>query len=203
VSIAPPKSIEGYVDQPMASDAGCADAARLRLAGVTRVHYEIDVVRRSVLRELVKAMSGDTVLVVVALDRLGRPLGRLLESLSRFKKAGVCIRSLEDGVDMDMTPEGRAQGRIIDALSSCTNGWEARRAQHRAETMAERGSRPGAQPKLGSSSPEQVLVMLTRPGASRASVARELGVGRTTLYRFLRGSQAAYNEPNEPRRQVR
>jgi DNA invertase Pin-like site-specific DNA recombinase len=181
----------------MASAAGSADAARLRLAGSNRLHFETDNLHRPVLRDLMKKMSDDTTLVVVALDRLGRPLSRLLESLSRLKKAGVRIRSLEGGVDMDMTPEGRAQGRIVDALFNCTNGWEARRAQRRAETMAERGSRPGAQPKLGSSSPEQVLFMLGRPGASRTSVARELGVGRTTLYRFLRRSLAAYGEPDE------
>ena len=129
--------------------------------------------------------GGDTVLVVVALDRLGRPLGRVLRSLSRFRAAGVHIRSLEDGIDIDMTPEGRAQARVVDALSSCIDRWEGLRTQHRVETMAERRSRPGVQPKLANSSPDQVMAMLGRPGASRASVARELGVGRTTLYRYL------------------
>ena len=197
MSIAPPISIEGYVDQPIASEAGCADAARLRLAGANRLHFELDKVHRPVLRELMRKMASDTVLVVVALDRLGRPLSRLLDSLSRLKKAGVRIRSLEGGIEMDMTLEGRAQGRVVDALSNCVSNWEARRAHHRGETMAERGSRPGAQLKLGSSSPEQVLVMLGRPGASRTSVARELGVGRTTLYRFLRRTLVVGNQLDE------
>ena len=189
--------MEGYVDQPAVTEAGCVDANRLRQAGAARIHHESDVARRPVLRELVKMMTGNTVLVVVALDRLGRPLGQVLASLSRFRAAGVHIRSLEGGIDIDTTPEGRAQGRVVDALSNCVDGWEASRAQHRSETMAERGSRPGAQPKLANSSPDQVLAMLGRPGASRTSVARELGVGRTTLYRFLNHSRTAGDDLDE------
>jgi DNA invertase Pin-like site-specific DNA recombinase len=181
----PQASIEGYVDQPAATDAGRADASRLSQAGVVRVHHETDAARRPVLRGLAGMTATDTVLVVVALDRLGRPLGKVLRSLSRLRAAGMKIRSLEGGIDIDTTPEGSAQGRVVDALSSCVDRWEGMRARHRGETMAERRVRPGAQPKLAATSPEQVLAMLGRPGASRASVAKELGVGRTTLYRYL------------------
>ena len=187
-------SIEGYVDQPAATDAGRADASRLSQAGVARVHHETDAGRRPVLRGLADMAATDTVLVVVALDRLGRPLGKVLRSLSRLRAAGMKIRSLEGGVDIDTTPEGSAQGRVVDALSSCLDRWEGIRAQHRGETMAERRIRPGVQPKLATTTPEKVRAMLERPGASRTSVAKELGVGRTTLYRYIdRASATAEN----------
>ncbi|NPD66272.1 recombinase family protein (plasmid) [Lichenicola cladoniae] len=152
--------------------------------------------RRPVLRGIVKMTGGDIVLVIVALNRLGRPLGRVLRSLSRFRAAGVHIRCLEEGIDIDTTPEGRAQARVVDALSSCMDRWEGLRAQHRGDTMAERRIRPGVQPKLANSSPDQIMAMLGRPGASRASVARELGVGRTTLYRYL-GRASATTEARD------
>lgn len=185
MTITPGYSVEGYVDFPAETEAGCTDAARLRQAGAARIHHETDLARRPVLRGIAKMTGSDIVLVVVALDKLGRPLSRMLRSLSRFRAAGVHIRSLEDGIHIDTTLEGRAQARVVDALSSCMDRWEGLRAQHRGETMAKLQIRPGAQPKLANSSPDQVMAMLGRPGASRASVARELGVGRTTLYRYL------------------
>lgn len=184
------------MDHPAETEAGCIDAARLRQAGAVRIHHETDATRRPVLRGIVKMTGGDIVLVIVALNRLGRPLGRVLRSLSRFQAAGVHIRCLEEGIDIDTTPEGRAQARVVDALSSCMDRWEGLRAQHRGETMAERRIRPGVQPKLANSSPDQIMAMLGRPGASRASVARELGVGRTTLYRYLGRASATAGARN-------
>ena len=189
-------TIEGYVDQPGISKPGSADAERLKAAGVLRVHYETDLGTRPVLRQLTAIDDSERVLVVVALDRLGGPLGHLVGCLTRLRAVGVCIRSIEDGINLDLTPEGRAQGRFIDAISKCAEGWKASREQTRSKTMAERGVRPGAQSKLDTSSPEQIQSMLGRPGATRESVARELGVGRTTLYRFLRRSLSSGEPKN-------
>jgi DNA invertase Pin-like site-specific DNA recombinase len=199
VNLAEKITIEGYVDQPAISKPGCADAERLKAAGVLRIHYETDLETRPVLCQLTAIDDSERALVVVALDRLGGPLSHLVGCLTRLRAVGVCITSIDDGINLDLTPEGRAQRRFIDAISKCAEGWKASREQTRRKTMAERGVRPGAQSKLDTSSSEQIRSMLGRPGATRESVARELGVGRTTLYRFLRRSLSSSDKTTNSR----
>jgi DNA invertase Pin-like site-specific DNA recombinase len=179
------QEIVGYVDQPAGTPGGDGDVARLMDAGVLNIRHESDVNRRPVWRETVAACQEGDVLTIVALDRLGRPIRSLLRSIAGMCARGVRFRCLNGGVDIDLTRHGIAQARVIDALVGCLNVWEGGRTRNRGQTMAERGRRPGAQLKLGTASPDAVVEMLRRPGASRASVARQLGVGRTTLYRYL------------------
>lgn len=180
----------GYVDQPAGTPGGDADASRLRDAGVAAFCHEEDLTRRPVWRAMIEASHEGDVLVVVALDRLGRPMRRLLYAVAHLCNSRIGLRCLDGDVELCASPQGRAQAQVFEALTICLATWEAGRARHRGKTMADRGRRPGAQPKLGANSAEDLRVMLQRPGASQTSVARELGIGRTTLYRYLKRTSA-------------
>lgn len=177
----------GYVDRPARDPRARADAQRLRGAGVTKIHYEADDgSRRPVLRQVVQSLHEGDTLIVVALDRLGRPLQSLVRTLGGLRAGGVALQCIEGDVNLSDPRDGTAQARMIDAIVHCLAVWDASTAEHRGKTMAGTGRRPGAHPKLGAFSVEEVQSMLEQPGASRTSVAKQLGVGRTTLYRFLR-----------------
>lgn len=179
-------NIVGYIAQPPGTTEGDTDAERLHDAGVVDIRHEEDLKYRPVYHELIARCRGRDVLVVASLDRLGHPMTRLLRSVAGLCGRGIVLRCLDGGVNLGATQHGRAQVQLIDALVACLDVWEARQARQRSETMAERGSRPGAQSKLTATSPSDLVAMLDRPGANQTLVARELGVGRTTLYRHLK-----------------
>lgn len=192
------RKLLGYVDQPPGTLVGAADAARLLKAGANKIYHEADIRRRSVWREMVAACQDGDVVVVVSLDRIGRPMRSLLQSVADLCGAGVRLRCLDGSVDIGAVSRGCGQAQIIDALVGCLHLWETSRTRHRGRTMAQRGSRPGAQAKLAALSPDDVLTMLQKPGVTRTSVARELGVGRTTLYRYLNRTSTSDIERQAP-----
>jgi len=59
--------------------------------------------------------SGDLV-VVVALDRLGRSLSGVIRTLEELAAAGVLLRSLREGIDYS-TPAGKMLAAIFAALA--------------------------------------------------------------------------------------
>ena len=177
--------IVGYVDRPE-GELGDADASRLRAAGVDAVINESDPNKRPVLLDLAEELGKNDVLMVVAMDRLGRPVPKLLRRVISLHERGVCLRCLEGGVAIDGSRAGSAQGRVIKALMECYNAWESSKVRDRGSTMRKRGTRPGANPKLAVIPMDRLLTLLGQPGASQTSVARQLGVGRTTLYRHLK-----------------
>jgi DNA invertase Pin-like site-specific DNA recombinase len=179
-------AVTGYVDHPSGTPQGDEDAACLIGSGISNIRHEVDQEARTVWNEVDAGLRPGDILVVVSLDRLGRPLRRLLRSVASLSNRGVGLRTLNDGVDLTTTPQlAHAQTRVVDALLACVNAWEAKRSRKGRQTMAERGKRPGAYPKLVIDSADDVRGMLQRPGATRTSVAKQLGVSRTTLYRYL------------------
>ncbi len=137
--------------------------------------------------------TGDT-LVVWRLDRLGRGLKHLIESIDELHAREVGFRSLTEAIDTT-TPAGRLQFHIFGALAEFER--ETVRERTRAGLAAARArGRLGGRP--ASLSPEK----LAAAEAMRAhqhpmrDIAAALGVSRATLYRHL----AASDGSNPPRR---
>ncbi len=61
------------------------------------------------------ARAGDVV-VVVALDRLGRSLSSVIRTIETLTETGVLLRSLREGIDYS-TPTGRMLAGIFAALA--------------------------------------------------------------------------------------
>src|SRR6266853_1607741 len=115
--------------------------------------------------------AGDA-LVVWRLDRLGRSLRHLVETVNALAGRGVAFASLHEGIDTT-TSTGRLVFHIFAALAEFERELIAGRAAVR---------RPA---KL---SPEQARLARARYKAQDvtvAEIARALGVGRGTIYRAL------------------
>jgi DNA invertase Pin-like site-specific DNA recombinase len=129
------------------------------------------------------ARPGDT-LVVWRLDRLGRSLRHLVETVSGFEERGIGFRSLNGDIDTT-TSNGRLIFHIFCALAEFERDLIVDRTQAGLAAARARGKVAGRKPKL---SADQVAVAqrLHRDGKHTVSeIAKVLGVSRATIYRHL------------------
>ena len=80
-----------------------------RLSGST------DKMRAGLLAMLSYARSGDTV-VVVALDRLGRSVAEVTQTVADLTERGITLRALKEGLDT-ATSTGRAVAAVMSSLA--------------------------------------------------------------------------------------
>jgi DNA invertase Pin-like site-specific DNA recombinase len=126
--------------------------------------------------------AGDT-LVVWRLDRLGRSLRHLVETVNALAGRGVAFASPHEGIDTTST--GRLIFHIFAALAEFERELIAERAAVGRQAARARGRLGGRPAKF---SPEQVKLARARYEArdvTVAEIARALGVGRGAIYRAL------------------
>ena len=140
------------------------------------------------------ARSGDTV-CVVRLDRLGRSLRELLETVEGFRTRGLAFRSLEERLDT-----GSAAGELVFHVFGAIAHFERRLITERTRDgiAAARtcGKRPG-RPPLDAEKLQAALTLI-RAGLSPSSAARQVGLGRSTLYREIALIPDAFQPAVEP-----
>lgn len=127
--------------------------------------------------------SGDTV-VVVAIDRLGRSVREVAQTMHDLDQLGISLRSLRESVDTS-TPTGRAVVQIMATVAELELelGKERRAASRTARV--ERGLPATCPPKLSKEQRDR-LVRLYRSGEPVAEVAATFGVSRRTVFRYVK-----------------
>lgn len=131
---------------------------------------------------LAYARHGDRV-TVVALDRLGRSLTHIVNTIDDLQQRGIVIRSLRESVDFG-TPMGRMVASIFAALSEYERTLINERAAAAREARARRCGTYGRPRKLDDAKVRQA-VALRAAGEPVTAICELLGVGRATLYRAL------------------
>jgi DNA invertase Pin-like site-specific DNA recombinase len=128
--------------------------------------------------------TGDT-LVVWRLDRLGRGLKHLIESIDGLHTREVGFRSLTETIDTT-TSAGRLQFHIFGALAEFER--EIIRERTRAGLAAARArGRLGGRPSLVSAEKLAAAEAMRARHHSMREIAAALGVSRATIYRHLAG----------------
>lgn len=143
--------------------------------------------------ELAAAMAyarpGDQI-VVYALNRLGRGVRQLLDTVDQLQARGIGFRSLTEHIDTE-TASGRLAFQLFAVLSNAEV--EALRERTRAGLQAARArGRLGGRPKkLTSAKLSMAKALLADPSLTVQDVASEIGVGVSTLYRAIPGMRSA------------
>src|SRR6266496_4626682 len=119
--------------------------------------------RPEFLRLLDVARAGD-VIVVWKLDRLGRSLKDLIETVQTLEKRGIELRSLKENIDTT-TPTGKLMFHMIAALAEFERDIISERTQAGLEAARARG-RKGGRPKATGK---------LRPGQLERSEERRVG----------------------------
>lgn len=123
---------------------------------------------------------GDT-LVVWRLDRLGRSLRHLIETVEQLEQRGVGFRSLRESIDTT-TPGGRLVFQVFGALAEFEP--ELIRERTMAGLAAARG-RVGGRPLAMTPAKLRQAKAMRDEGRSVSEIAEVIGVGWATIYRHL------------------
>lgn len=162
----------------------------LQEAGCTRVFMDQGVSgatwQRPGLDELLAYARRGDVIVVQALDRLGRTLRELLALMDDLEQHGIGLRILTLGVDTT-TPAGRVICSIIGSLAAFERDILRQRTLDGLAAARARGRVGGRPPSL---TQEQVQIAREwgASGRSAAEIARLLGTSDRTIRRHLAAS---------------
>jgi DNA invertase Pin-like site-specific DNA recombinase len=130
--------------------------------------------------------TGDT-LVVWKLDRLGRSLPHLLETVARLQERGVGFRSLTEQLDTT-TSGGKLVFHVFAALAEFERDVIRERTQAGLAAARARGRR-GGRPRAGALADARKVALAqalySDTSLTIAEVCRTLGVSRATLYRYV------------------
>jgi DNA invertase Pin-like site-specific DNA recombinase len=161
----------------------------LEAAGCLRVFADKKSGRDADREELGKALDwlrpGDT-LVVTSLDRLSRSLQDLIEIVAELRRRGVGFRSLKESLDTT-TPGGRLVFHVFAALAEFIRELIVEGTREGLDAARARGQRLGRPPAMTDEQVRRAVVLLKQPEESVASIARLLGVSRSTLYKHVPG----------------
>ena len=157
-------------------------------AGVDRIYQEkasgAKTDRPELMRMLDNARKGDVV-VVWKLDRLGRSLLHLIETVNLLNARGVQLRSLTENLIDTTTPSGKLVFGIFGLMAEFERDMLRQRTNAGLAAARKRG-RVGGRPKsIDARALKKARAMLASDNYTRTQVAAELGVSRHTLWREL------------------
>lgn len=159
-------------------DAGCEKYFSDKITG--------SKFERKGLEELLAFVRpGDTV-IVWKLDRLGRSLKDLIETLNMLKDRGVDFISLTEKIDTTM-PGGKLIFHLMGALAEFERDLIRERTNAGLAAARARG-RIGGRPKRLATNGKVALArrLFADPNHSIPEICSTLGISRSTLYRYVR-----------------
>ncbi len=174
----------------------------LKKAGCRKIYTDKaggSVEGRSGLAKALESLRRGDKLVVWKLDRLGRSLSHLVTLLEELKEQGVGFRSLQENIN---TTSG--VGKLVFHIFASLAEFERDLLRERtlagiasARSQGRLGGRPRA---LDAKQIAQAKAMHKSGKIPLNEICAKLGVGRTTLYRYLKGAEGRKRKPARKRR---
>ena len=162
----------------------------LEKAGCSRIFTDIisgAKAERLGLSEALGFMRAGDTLVVWRLDRLGRSLRQLIETVTDLEKRGIGFRSLTEAIDTT-SPGGKLVFHIFGALAEFERDLIRERTQAGLTAARARG-RHGGRPKAKAFRDPKKLALARKLYAEQqtpvATICQMLGVSRATFYRYV------------------
>ena len=164
------------------------DAQRDRLIEAGAIRVFTDIVSgqrfdRPALAELIDhARPGDRP-CIIRLDRLGRSLRELLDTVESLKVSRIHLVSLEERIDTT-SAAGELVFHVFGAIAHFERRLISERTRDGIAAAKRRGKRPGRPPLH----PDTVSAAqkLIEAGLTPGEAAKRLGIGRATAYRIAR-----------------
>ena len=159
----------------------------LAAAGVTKVFSDLmsgardDRPGLAALLEYVR--EGDTV-VVWKLDRLGRNMLHILETVKELTEMGVTLVSTSDGIDSP-TAAGRMMIGVLGSLAEYERELIRERTALKRDSSRANGTKFGRPRKVSDADHIATAMRMKADGHTGKDISKYLGVSRATLYRYI------------------
>ena len=160
--------------------AGCEVVRGEKLSGATPAE------KRPQLQTLLDFLRQGDTLVVMKMDRLARSLDELLAIAKTLKVKGVAIETLDGAVDTK-TAAGNAFFQMLGVFAEFETSL---RRERQAEGIA-KAKAAGIYKGRKRSVDRAEVARQHREGRGATEIARELGIGRASVYRALDELKAA------------
>jgi DNA invertase Pin-like site-specific DNA recombinase len=131
-----------------------------------------------------KVEKGDVILIK-KLDRLGRDTADMVNLVKEFDNLGVIVRFLDDHI----TTEGTMGKMLITILSAVAQAERLRILERTNEGRIEakaKGIKFGRKRSID----REKVISLFNDGKGATYIAAEMGIGRSTIYKFLKENNA-------------
>jgi DNA invertase Pin-like site-specific DNA recombinase len=159
--------------------------AALRAAGcqVIRAEKKTGTSRegRSELDILLQFLRAGDTLVITRIDRLARSLKDLQDIVHELKAKGVTLKAIEQPVDTS-TAAGKAFFDMLGVFAEFETNLRRERQMEGIAAAKIRGVYKGGKPTID---PSEVRRLYAEEGLSPTAIARQLGIARSSVYRFL------------------
>lgn len=164
----------------------------LLAAGVERSHMYEDMIsgkideRPGLLSALKALRQGDT-LLVWKLDRLGRNLRHIVNTVHDLEKKGIGLKVLTGyGASIDTTTaSGKLVFGIFAALAEFERDMISERTKAGLASARARGRSGGAPFKMTTAKLRLAMAAMGQAETRVGTLCRELGITRQTLYRYV------------------
>lgn len=158
----------------------------LQKAGCERIYEEKESGGKAERPELLKTLEnlrpGDT-LVVWRLDRLGRSLKHLIQTVEELEGRGVGFQSLTETIDTT-TSGGKLIFHIFAALAEFERNLIRERTRAGIVAARARGRQGGRPATMDEQKKRQAQILRNDPTQSVTAICKTLGISRTTFYRY-------------------
>lgn len=163
-----------------------AQQAELERAGCERIFKEqvssVDVAARDQLAAALTFCRTGDVFVVTKLDRLARSVAHLMQIVAQLGSKGVSLRILNLGIDT-ATPTGKLMLTVLGGIAEFEREIMLERQREGIAKAKAEGKFKGRKPTARAKSDDIHKLMASGMGAS--AVARQLGIGRNSVYRIM------------------
>jgi DNA invertase Pin-like site-specific DNA recombinase len=166
------QSLEGQVES--LHTAGCKKIYKEKVSGRTAAD------RPQLQRALDQVRAGDT-LIVTRLDRLARSVGDLHHIVDRLAGEQVSFRCLQQGGVDTASSTGKLTLAILGAVAEFENDIRRERQRDGIERAKQQGVYRGRPRSIDAAE----VRALKDKGLGATAIARELGIGRASVYRAL------------------
>src|SRR5438874_3422845 len=160
----------------------------LEKIGCTKIFSDVVSGAKTERKGLEEALDyvreGDT-LVVWRLDRLGRSLKHLIETITRLNNRKIGFKSLQENIDT-MTSGGKLIFHIFGALAEFERNLIRERTNAGLLAARARGRKGGRPKALNEKRAAMAKELYSNKQNAIADICKTLGISRATLYRYIR-----------------
>jgi DNA invertase Pin-like site-specific DNA recombinase len=160
----------------------------LKTAGCNQIYQETASGKQTDRPELTHALKalrkGDT-LVVWRLDRLGRSMPHLVETIGAIERLGASFESLTEKIETS-SATGRLVFHLFASLAEFERNLISERTKEGLKVARKRGNKGGRKPSLDLKAIKQVRALMADRSTRPADIASQYKISKSTLYKIVR-----------------